>query len=80
MVKSVRHLPHIHGDLSSYPRTQIKMPAMTAYTCKPRDSEMRGGDRRIPGSVWSASLAYLTMNQAVKRPYLTYLNQKVEIS
>lgn len=80
MVKSVKYLPHTHGDLSSYPRTQIKMPAMTAYACKPRDSEMRGRDRQIPGSVWSASLAYLTMDQAVKRPYLTYLKQKVEIS
>lgn len=53
---------------------------MTACACKPRDSEMRGRDRRIPRSVWSANLAYLTMDQAVKRPYLTYLKPKVEIS
>lgn len=49
---------------------------MTAYACKPRDSEMRGRDRQIPGSVWPTSLAYLTMDQAVKRPYLTYLLKK----
>lgn len=80
MVKSIKYLPHTHEDLSSYPRAQIKMPAMTAYACKPRDSEMRGRDRGIPGSVWPASLAYVTMDQAVKRPCLTYLKQKVKIS
>lgn len=76
MVKSVKHLPHTHGDLSSYPRTQIKMPAMTAYVCKPRDSEMRverGGSLEVYGQ-----LAWLTWQwiRLLKDPILPFLNKK----
>lgn len=66
-VQLVKALPHEHEDPSHSPRIYKKL---SESPCNPRDGEMGGGDRQIPGALWPASLADKVKFQANERSHL----------